>query len=735
EGSWDFNDHTALPKPRLIDDQHGTRCAGEIAAAKNDLCGLGVAYGAKVAGLRILSGQITDVDEAAALNYNFHENHIYSCSWGPPDDGQSMDAPKGVVLEAMINGIKNGRNGKGSIYVFATGNGGGQDDDCNFDGYTNSLYTVSIGAIDRKHQHPYYSEACSAQLAVTYSNGGGSAIYTCDVGERKCFSQHGGTSAAAPIAAGMIALMLSIRPDLTWRDVQYLLMTTAIPIALHDPDWKPTAAGRMFNHKFGYGNLDAYALVEASKTFQPLGTQTFFWPAVISVEKNIGYGAKGISSVLTVTDDDMKSPSVKMGQLEHITVTVNIEHQRRGDVEVILTSPNRVESKLGARRRFDLSKHGFVNWTFMTVKHWGESPIGDWTLTVRDQSNPSSRGKFIDWRIKFWGEIENAAEDGSSDRSKSDPTKLLEDEQILNETETPIILKDGSGYGGDNAHPPAPEVNEQGDPSPVKESDSIKSKVNVEDTEKELDIDPSKTPDGATTTTKLESDPSSPEITEGDTDHGDDEIPSLDQTKLDQLEDAAKDAKIKAEIESKLLKENAAELNADMSHTFYIFIGVIGLGSLIVGYMTKHKWDGRGRYTSIREGILGARGRNGGYGREVDEIDLLPRTIVTEGGRPSRAGRTRPSRPPGNHPRQHRRGSSSRHQLYDVGEVDEEQEDEEYTTERGQQHPRLARDLIPSLKNTDEDALSGEGSDSFAVGSDTDDEDFLSGPSRANKFM
>lgn len=176
EGSWDFNDRTSLPKPRLIDDQHGTRCAGEIAASKNDLCGLGVAYGAKVSGLRILSGQITDVDEAAALNYNFHENHIYSCSWGPPDDGKSMDAPKGVVLDAMINGIKNGRSGLGSIFVFATGNGGGQDDDCNFDGYTNSLYTVSIGAIDRAHEHPYYSEACSAQLAVTYSNGGGSAI-------------------------------------------------------------------------------------------------------------------------------------------------------------------------------------------------------------------------------------------------------------------------------------------------------------------------------------------------------------------------------------------------------------------------------------------------------------------------------------------------------------------------------------------------------------------------------
>jgi subtilisin family serine protease len=49
-GSYDFNDHTDLPKPRLSDDTHGTRCAGEIAAVKNGVCGVGMAYDAKVAG-------------------------------------------------------------------------------------------------------------------------------------------------------------------------------------------------------------------------------------------------------------------------------------------------------------------------------------------------------------------------------------------------------------------------------------------------------------------------------------------------------------------------------------------------------------------------------------------------------------------------------------------------------------------------------------------------------------
>jgi kexin len=164
-GSYDFNAHTALPEPRLSDDQHGTRCAGEIAAIKNDVCGVGVAYNAHVAGVRILSGPITDVDEAAALNYAYQDNHIYSCSWGPPDDGRSMDAPKGLIAKAILNGAQNGRQGKGSIFVFAGGNGGASDDQCNFDGYTNSIYSMTIAAVDREALHPYYSEMCSAIIA------------------------------------------------------------------------------------------------------------------------------------------------------------------------------------------------------------------------------------------------------------------------------------------------------------------------------------------------------------------------------------------------------------------------------------------------------------------------------------------------------------------------------------------------------------------------------------------
>ena len=175
-GSHDYNDHTDLPTPILFNDHHGTRCAGQIAAVKNDVCGIGIAYESQVAGVRILSGPISDIDEAASLNYDFQHAAIYSCSWGPPDDGQSMEGPGYLIKKAMVNGIQNGRGGLGSIFVFASGNGGRNGDQCNFDGYTNSIFSITVASIDYKGLHPDYSESCAANMIVASSSGSGAHI-------------------------------------------------------------------------------------------------------------------------------------------------------------------------------------------------------------------------------------------------------------------------------------------------------------------------------------------------------------------------------------------------------------------------------------------------------------------------------------------------------------------------------------------------------------------------------
>jgi len=409
QGSYDFNDHVDAPKPRLADDRHGTRCAGEVAAGRNNACGVGVAYNSRISGVRILSGDISDVDEALAINYELQQNDIYSCSWGPPDDGRTMQGPGILIEKAMITAVQQGRGGKGSIYVFAAGNGAASDDNCNFDGYTNSIYSVTVGAIDRKDLHPYYSEQCSAQLVVTYSSGSSDSIHTTDVGTNTCTSSHGGTSAAGPLAAGIYALVLEARPEVTWRDIQWLTVMTAVPF--NQPSgWQTTKIGKSYSHQFGYGKLDAYAIVEAAKAWDLVKPQAWFYSPWMHVKQEIPQGDTGLASTFDVTEQDLKDANLEI--LEHITVTMNVQHTRRGDLSVELRSPSGIVSHLSTARRDDGARVGYVDWTFMTVAHWGESGVGKWTVIVKDTKVNEHQGTFTDWKLRLWGECIDPAIQG-----------------------------------------------------------------------------------------------------------------------------------------------------------------------------------------------------------------------------------------------------------------------------------------------------------------------------------
>lgn len=427
-GSYDFNDHVSLPKPQTDSDRHGTRCAGEVAAVKNDVCGVGVAYNAKVSGVRILGGKLTEADEAKAINYDFHNNHIYSCSWGPRDDGRSMEAPPKIAKDAVYNGIVNGRNGKGSIFVFASGNGGASGDACNFDGYTNSIYTITVGSIDKDNSHPIYSEACTANMIVTYSSNSEHhyAIFTTDFktnSPSSCTDNHGGTSAAAPLASGLLALVLEIRPELTWRDMQRLVMESGIQINPDDPTWGLTHAGRPYSPVFGYGKLDADRLIENAQAFVPVGKQVTMNSVESEVNLPIPFNEDGVGSVIRISEEDIEKSGMKV--LEHITITVTIEHQRRGDVEVYLRSPNGIVDVLSPGRPNDVNTGGFKEWTFMTVQHFDETPIGDWMIIVKDRVYPETTGKFLKWKMTLYGDDTSRPEhsDDSTKNPDSNPSK------------------------------------------------------------------------------------------------------------------------------------------------------------------------------------------------------------------------------------------------------------------------------------------------------------------------
>lgn len=408
-GSYDFNDDVPEPLPRLQDDHHGTLCAAEIAAAKNEICGVGVAYRSRVSGIRMLSGTVDDVDQAAAMNFDYQNNDIYSCSWGPKDDGRHMKAPGVLVQRAIVNGVQRGRGGKGSIYVFSAGNGASQDDNCNFDGYTNSIYSITVGAIDRTGRHALYSESCSAQLVVAWSSGSGDGIYTTDNGDQ-CTALHSGTSAAAPLAAGVIALALSVRPDLTWRDVQHLLVEAAVPVHPSDGSWQTTKTGAghgMYSHDWGYGKIDAYALVQAARGWKLVKPQAWLHAPWQQVHGYIPEGHQGLTGSYTVTSEALGGAN--MARLEHVTVTINVRHARRGDLSVELVSPSGIVSYLSTPRLPDDAETGYVDWEFMSVAHWGETGEGTWRIIVKDTNVNGRNGTFENWRLNLWGEAIDGA--------------------------------------------------------------------------------------------------------------------------------------------------------------------------------------------------------------------------------------------------------------------------------------------------------------------------------------
>ncbi|KNE54077.1 hypothetical protein AMAG_17620 [Allomyces macrogynus ATCC 38327] len=401
--SYDFNTHAQLPQLPLDNSEtHGTRCAGEIvAAADNSVCGVGVAYGAKLAGIRILAGPVTIADEAAALNYQYQRISVYSNSWGPNDDGETVDAPSSITASALLNGVTNGRGGKGVIYVWAAGNGGDNGDNCNYDGYANNPWSMAIGALDMNNQTPFYGEPCPSIMGVAYSGNSNTRLTTTDNGA-SCTASHSGTSAAAPLASGISALLLSARPELTWRDVHDIFRKSAIPVN-PSADWTLLPSGLRYSTYYGYGKLDVSRALATMQRHTLLGPQSTLTLPAVTVNQRVGDMLPPVVVQQAVTDT--RRAGEYWTRVERVGVTVWVDHQQRGDLAYYLTSPMNVTSVLATPRPQDTSADGLNGWRFMSVMHWGEPVSGTWTLKVVDTKDPAKTGTVRQWQLSFWSEV------------------------------------------------------------------------------------------------------------------------------------------------------------------------------------------------------------------------------------------------------------------------------------------------------------------------------------------
>jgi subtilisin-like proprotein convertase family protein len=115
-------------------------------------------------------------------------------------------------------------------------------------------------------------------------------------------------------------------------------------------------------------------------------------------------------------------------------VHVKLEHKRRGDLSIVLTSPAGTKSRLLSPRPLDDSKEG-VDFTFMTVHNWGEDPHGTWTLDVADNhdnrdssESRGNRGRLISWGMRIFGV--------AGDRPNHKPSESGRSSQMLHKSAT-----------------------------------------------------------------------------------------------------------------------------------------------------------------------------------------------------------------------------------------------------------------------------------------------------------
>lgn len=404
--AWDYNGGDADPSPRTH-DSHGTQSAGVATGHKNGVCGLGTAPDATLVPVRLIAEPVSDATEAAGVSHRFDVIDVYSNSWGPIDDGANLGGPGPLTEAAMNHVVRQGRGGRGGIYVWAGGNGRQWLDSCSYDGFANSRLVVSVAAVSYFDDATYYGEWCPALLvSAPSSSGAGPAdkqrVATTQPHGRfgesdgDCCTDFGGTSAAAPMVAGVVALMLEARPDLGWRDVQSILALTARRNQPEHASWARNGAGHWYSPAFGFGVVNASAAVLRARSWTILDDSRS-----ISVRTTADQ-VTALSDVPFAEHSrfDLSIDESETGRVEFVDLYATIEHDRRGDLEITLVSPSGTRAEVA--RPHEDSGVDYPRWRFGVRTMFDEIPVGTWTVLARDAIPNGRTGRVIEFELKVW---------------------------------------------------------------------------------------------------------------------------------------------------------------------------------------------------------------------------------------------------------------------------------------------------------------------------------------------
>ncbi len=451
---------------------HGTAVSGIIAATGwNGIGSRGVAPGAHIAGFLFLSLDDGRIQDTSMLqNQAEGDFDVFNYSYGTPQCIVSDMDP--FYLKQLEFGVSHLRSGKGAIYVKAAGNdfrknlgacnpflnGIAYYGNSNFDPINSYPQMISAAAIDSSGKITQYSSPGSnvwISAPAGHGYNGDPAIVTtdlsgCDCGLSKSTattpfergesllnpncnytSRMNGTSSAAPITAGVAALALSVNPNMSWRDMKYILAKTARRIqpdsgATGHPDgldlesytyqegWTKNAAEVYFHNQYGFGLIDTDAAVAMAKNYAyPLGSyvQTKDLNRVdLQDSERWIYGSGELSLEIPDKDADGVMSSIKVRhnlEIETIEIVADVTHDDAGTLGIELYSPSGTKSIL-MNINSSIAQVNLDHAHFLANAFLNEMSAGTWTLKVIDGSDDFGEkiiGKLTHWQVNINGHI------------------------------------------------------------------------------------------------------------------------------------------------------------------------------------------------------------------------------------------------------------------------------------------------------------------------------------------
>lgn len=431
---------------------HGTSVAGIIGAvANNGIGGRGVAPMSRLRGFNFL-GTSADTEEVLGFSDDKPRSSdvdIFNMSYGTlPYQGNSST----WTYNLYQRGTTDLRNGRGALYVKAAGN---SFYDCvnlehdirdeigcsssNGGPIQNLPFLVVVGAFNASDTRAGYSSVGSnlwiSTPAGEYGDQNPASISTDQQGKERGYvvlanrglanqdtlnptgnyiSTFNGTSAAAPNASGAIAVLLSVNPNFTWRDIKYILAKTARKI---DPNiqpvriafggatphilqqgWIQNSAGYNYHNWYGFGAINLDEAVNLARTHQADSLGTF--------SKSDRHTNQ---SAMTIPDYDSSGVEARIAvsgfsdsaNIEAVVLSVEGSHSFMPDMGITLISPDGTESIVNQVFNDFLIHDTTLSWNLLSNAFYGESPNGEWTLRVVDAA-PNDTGTITDWSLEFY---------------------------------------------------------------------------------------------------------------------------------------------------------------------------------------------------------------------------------------------------------------------------------------------------------------------------------------------